>query len=112
MSDILAKQQLHQQHGKRSRGTPTGETPIRTDKKRPTGTRRSLLGQFSETWSDLELSALVEFILMSRDGNKWPMEKTIQLWDAAARHVKQRAGSATLRTGEMIAIAICATKSS
>ena len=56
--------------------------------------------QTREAWSDLESSALVEFLLLHRSGDKWTCEKDIAFWEQAARHVKMRANYSFLRSGE------------
>ena len=90
---------------KRVRGTPSGKTSSQAEKKRPAApfSRKSLFGgahQTREAWSDLESSALVEFPLLHRSGDKWTCEKDIAFWEQAARHVKMRANYSFLRSGE------------
>ena len=91
---------------KRMRGSPTGNTPQQKEK-RPAGdrekssrSRKHLTFDCSTgTWSDLELGALVEFILLHRPGQRWPSDKDPRFWDSAGKYVSMRSESGVQRTG-------------
>ena len=88
---------------KRPRSSPTGCTPKQREKRREVATfgRRKLsFNTNSQSWSDLECSALVEFIIITKGGQVWPFDKQLDFWESAARHVVQRTGIEIQRTGE------------
>ena len=86
---------------KKPRGSPTGDTPRQKDKRREVqaqASRKKLSFNVSK-WSDLECSALVEFVIHKKGGHSWPFGKETQFWDSAAEYVKQRTESEILRSG-------------
>ena len=99
---------------KRSRSSPTGETPHQQHKKRSSisqagkarSSRKELFpGRSTKNvkrfvWSDMEHSALVGFLILHRGSDKWCVGKSGDLWDSAARHIKNRTGLQNLRSGE------------
>ncbi len=96
---------------KRGRSSPTGLTPCQQVKKQSfqvRGAKKQLfpecgtVSQESTAWSDMECSALVEFLLLHRENYKWPMEKTPSLWKSASMHVQQRTKTSRARTGNSI----------
>ena len=92
---------------KQPRGSsPTGVTPRAKEKRFAGGskeivkTRRRLPFIITtDVWSDVEQSALVEFILLHKPGTSWPTDKNMSFWDAAATFVHIRSNSSKLRTG-------------
>jgi len=90
---------------KHVRGTPSSQMPSQAEKRRPAAPVycKPLFGgvhQPREIWTDLETSALVEFLLLHRSGNKWIFEEDIAFWEQAVRHIKMRADSRVLRSGK------------
>ena len=107
------KRRLH----KRDRGSPTGQTPVQDPKRvrekpplrsfaaplrslvRP---RKQLdfsspesqpqLTQERSSWSDTELTALVEFVLFRGTADRWPGTKNRRFWESTATFVGQRSG--------------------
>lgn len=100
---------------KRSRGTPTFVTPVRPNK-------RILLREIASTnsssvvvpqrrlviapaapeprgWSEDELKALVEFILLNSKGNAWPTHHIKKVWDAAGSCIKMKVATAHQQSG-------------
>ena len=50
-------------------------------------------------WSNAELQALVEFILLHGTGNHWPTHHRMDYWSSAASFVKTRSNAKPLRSG-------------
>ena len=50
-------------------------------------------------WSDAEVSALVEFILLHCKGDKWPTHHNVAFWSSAASFITMRTGGENVRTG-------------
>ena len=61
---------------------------------------RKKLSFNNRSWSDLECSALVEFIIITKGSQVWPFDKQLDFWESAARHIVQRTGIEIQRTGE------------
>ncbi len=104
---------------KRPRGSPSGVTPLQQEKraaaeprdvvmrrkgpKKDARSRKRLSftsGSAADPWSEIEDSALVEFILLHRPGQGWPSDRSPSFWDSAADFVRMRSGSGVLRTGK------------
>ena len=51
-------------------------------------------------WSNAELRALVEILLLHGVGESWPTHHTMQVWEAAAAFVKARTGTTFARAGK------------
>ena len=86
---------------KRPRGSPTGDTPKQKDKRReiqPQISRKKLIFNASR-WSDLECSALVEYVIHKKGGHSWPFGKETEFWDSVAEYIKERTESEILRSG-------------
>jgi len=100
---------------KRPRGSPTLQTPYRKSKRIPlrqldqngnslsprvlsqTFSRRSK--KTKEKWTDAELKALTEFVLLHGEGDAWPAHKQDEFWRRASEFVQTRSGQTTCRTG-------------
>ena len=101
---------------KRPRGSPTGETPLQTSKRRPTesalrsraGTGRAGKSLFSP-WTDAEESALIQFVLLTRADDHWPTEKSCTYWEGAAEFVCRAVSGCHKRSGEIAIIIVCTT---
>ena len=100
---------------KRPRGLPTGYTPLQIGKrstKEPKERdsadrqlrRRRLAFAKTDAWSDIEQSALVEFILLHKPGRSWPAEQDCKFWDAAAEYVAMRSKRDVLRSGIIMTV--------
>ena len=102
---------------KRPRGTPTFLTPVRANKRVPLreidaqGTVSELAAQrtlatSSEVverkkhirWSQSELRALVEFVLLHCESNSWPAHMNMEMWEAAGQFIKTRTGKEIVRS--------------
>ena len=86
---------------KRARGSPTGETPLQTTKRRLTGSSsrgRACRSMFLP-WTDVEECALIEFVLLTRTGERWTTEKSSTYWKSGAEYVCMRSGCQK-RSGE------------
>ena len=96
-----SKVSLRSASEKRSRGSPTGCTPLQKGKRsttelkevgesQQTGShhcqprRRRLAFAKTDAWSDSEL---VEFILLHKPGRRWPAEQDPRFWDSAAKYI-------------------------
>ena len=62
--------------------------------------RKKLSFANERSWNDLECSALVEFIIITKGGQAWPFDKKLDFWESAARHIVQRTSIKMQRTGE------------
>ena len=99
-----SKVSLRSASEKRSRGSPTGCTPLQKGKRsttelkevgesQQTGShhcqprRRRLAFAKTDAWSDSEQIALVEFILLHKPGRRWPAEQDPRFWDSAAEYI-------------------------
>ena len=99
-----SKVSLRSASEKRSRGSPTGCTPLQKGKRsttelkevgesQQTGShhcqprRRRLAFAKTDAWSDSEQIALVEFILLHKPGRRWPAEQDPRFWDSAAEYM-------------------------
>ena len=99
-----SKVSLRSSSEKRSRGSPTGCTPLQKGKRsttelkevgesQQTGShhcqprRRRLAFAKTDAWSDSEQIALVEFILLHKPGRRWPAEQDPRFWDSAAEYM-------------------------
>ena len=99
-----SKVSLRSANEKRSRGSPTGCTPLQKGKRsttepkevgesQQTGShhcqprRRRLAFAKTDAWSDSEQIALVEFILFHKPGRRWPAEQDPRFWDSAAEYM-------------------------
>ena len=88
------------------RASRAGVTPYAKEK-RPAGGSKEIVKarrrlpfiSTADVWSDVEQSALVEFILLHKPGTSWPTDKNMSFWDAAATFVHTRSKSNNLRTG-------------
>lgn len=101
------------EHGagdKRCRGSPTGDTPLQQGKKQQRDAaghwssstknlRRRKLPFSDSAWSDFEQSALVEFLLLLRPGERWPADQDEKFWKAAAEFIAMRSETDIQRTG-------------
>ena len=113
---------------KRPRSTPTFLTPMRPKKRVPLkeiadpGTVQPKWLAFQTTtaadvdpdddvpehdcrglgWSNAELRALVEFIMLHGTGESWPTHHRMRVWEAAASFIKTRAATTTARSGELL----------
>ena len=104
---------------KRSRGSPTGITPVRAKKKRAPqrlegqhGVRRVLARSYPPTtvpvtvvpgtaWSVRETLALVDFIISQKSvKNDWPKHCYTDFWNRASEYIQDRAESTIVRTGK------------
>ena len=111
---------------KRPRSSPTLLTPTNHSKRRPDFARSSRLTSRrrifsspattvsaqqrpederwhykrtnSDSWKELEIKALVEFVLIHSRGS-WPTHHQHDFWEAAAMHIKMRTSAE--RTGTM-----------
>ena len=98
-----SKVSLRSASEKRSRGSPTGCTPLQKGKRsttelkevgesQQTGShhcqprRRRLAFAKTDAWSDSEQIALVEFILLHKPGRRWPAEQDPRFWDSTAEY--------------------------
>ena len=70
--------------------------------------RKKLSFANDRSWNDLECSALVEFIIITKGGQVWPFDKQLDFWESAARHVVQRTGNEMQRTGEYTTVIVLA----
>ena len=125
----LAMETPKSETAKRPRGTPTFLTPITPKKRVPLkeianpGTVQPKRLEFQTTdvapldnpdvpehdcrglgWSNAELRALVEFILLHGTGESWPTHHRMCVWEAAAAFIKSRAATTTARSGTFIII--------
>ena len=99
-----SKVSLRSASEKRSRGSPTGCTPLQKGKRsttelkevgesQQTGShhcqprRRRLAFAKTDAWSDSEQIALVEFILLHKPGRRWPAEQDPRFLDSAAEYI-------------------------
>ena len=92
-------------NGKRTRSTPTGETPKQVAKRYQTvsstsspGARRSLFSSPTSTWTDLEEKALLEFVMLTSP-ESWPQSMKPVYWQSASEFVHARCGT-TQKTSE------------
>ena len=86
---------------KRPRSSPTWCTPKLREKRREVASfSRKKLSFNNRSWNDLECSALVEFIIITKGGQVWPIDKQLDFWESAARHVVQHTGIEIQQTGE------------
>ena len=92
---------------KRPRSSPTGCTPKQSEKRREPDhivasySRKKLLFASDRSWNDLECSALVEFIIITKGGQVWPFDKQLDFWESAAKHIAQRTQCTEMQcTGE------------
>jgi len=46
--------------------------------------------KLQEKWSDLELQAIIEFVLFQSDGSSWPAHKQEAFWNSASENVHTR----------------------
>ena len=53
-------------------------------------------------WSNAELRALVEFIMLYGTGELWPTHHRMRVWEAVASFIKTRAATTTARSGELL----------
>ena len=96
-----SKVSLRSASEKRSRGSPTGCTPLQKGKRsttepkevgesQQTGSRhcqprrRRLAFAKTDAWSDSEQIAL---ILLHKPGRRWPAEQDPRFWDSAAEYI-------------------------
>ena len=88
---------------KRPRSSLTGCTPKQREKRREPEvaafSQKKLSFTNERSWNDLECSALVEFIIITKGGQVWPFDKQLDFWESAARHIVQRTSIETQRTG-------------
>ena len=113
---------------KRSRSSPTLQTPHRESKRIPlrqwnqncaensevglSPPRPRVLSEtFSkksnpkEKWTDDELAALTEFVLFHTEGTTWPSHKQEGFWSAASEFVQTRSGHC--RSGKCYCLIAC-----
>ena len=97
------------------RSSPTGITPQQPSKRkpRPKGKKKasaskrlsfceavpSTFGTLDSARKREELRALVEFVVLHYDEDKWPHNKRDTFWNSAAEFVAERTG--TSRTGKI-----------
>lgn len=111
---------------KRPRSTSTILTPIQRPKRAPL--REAVLNSTSSPglaprrlsyqcmtegrtssqvkWMDVEVKALIEFILLHSTGDTWPSHKQMMFWTSAGEFVKTRSGSDTYRSGMPVVVYI------
>lgn len=58
-------------------------------------------------WSENEVKALVEFVLLYSNTVVWPTHKELEFWESAAEFVKNRVKSTSLRSGKSIVYMVC-----
>lgn len=97
---------------KRPRSTPTFCTPVRPLKRQPIRdsgqeqlvlpVARLSLSFGGDAWSEEECRALVEFMMLMTDGDKWPAHKRIDFWEHAGKFVQRRVKSRHLRSGKYL----------
>lgn len=100
--------------------SPTLTTPLRVQKQTPlleimeevreinADTKMQLTFECDESrginWSNAELKALVEFILLYGTGNRWPTHHRMDYWSSAAGFVKTRSNAKSLRSSNYLII--------
>lgn len=52
----------------------------------------------SGVWSEEEIKALVEFILLMSSGKKWPTHKRVDFWEGAGQFIQRRVKTRHYRT--------------
>ena len=106
---------------KRPRGTPTFQTPRRPRKRAPlreivaqegeaVPARRLSFDAAPQSWSGVEVKALVEFVLFHSTGERWPTHKQTVFWSNAAEFVKKRARTSHVRSGKFFILIFVTSK--
>lgn len=111
------------QDRKRSRGTPTSQTPVRPHKRVPlrelaqnspvhlVPSPRRLVADPIEVptprvWSEDEVKALVEYIHANCNGSTWPSHHSVDMWNAAGLYIRRKVSTAHQRSGIIIAVSM------
>ena len=88
------------------RSSPTGQTPRQASKRSShparTSKRKLTYGATTQTrslylqiakWTTDEDEALTKFVLFSSMGDKWPVSKSVKLWEGAATFLFNTCGT-------------------
>ena len=74
---------------KRPRGSPTGSTPRQKEKhsaRFPAASKKELsFEETSTTWSKLEESTLVDYVIQKGYMTTWPTTKHLEFWEGASQ---------------------------
>ena len=106
-------------YGKGRKSTPTFNTPVRPHKRRPLrelvqvegldlprtrlySEHNSISTKRSSSWSQEEIKALLQFVLLHSDGLSWPTHHNMAIWNAAGSFIKMKLGTEHCRSGEEI----------
>ena len=88
---------------KRPRGTSTFQTPIRPSKRLPRRELKLLRKNspaVTAMWSEDEIKALVEAVLLNCRGDYWPAYQRMAIWDSVTSFVRMRAAAPHQRSGQ------------